>query len=162
MMTQRSDKQDVLVLPPDEVSREVRARFEELCNESIRASGRFSCALTGGSTVEYYRALVDAKVDWSKVHVFWGDERAVAADHPDSNFRAAHDAWLSHVALVPEHVHRIHAEAPDLDGAALAYEDELVRTLGATPSIDLVHVGVGPDGHVCSLFPGHPALEESV
>ena len=95
------------------------------------------------------------------VEMFWGDERAVPADHPESNFSLADALLLTRVPIDRARVHRMPADATDLEAAARAYEAELVRVLGDPPRFDIVLLGVGPDGHVCSLFPGHRALSEA-
>jgi 6-phosphogluconolactonase len=131
----------------------VERRFEEL--------GRLSLALPGGSAAAAFcPALALARVRWRDVDLFWCDERAVPPDHPDSNYRVANELLLSRVELNPGRVHRMRAEVPDLEAAAAEYEKRIVRSSGAPPHVDVVLLGVGPDGHVCSLFPGHAALEE--
>ena len=99
------------------------------------------------------------------IHFFWGDERHVPPEHPDSNFGAARAALLDHVPVPPENVHRVPAELPDADAAARIYEDELRRWLapppGQPPRFDLVLLGLGADGHTASLFPGSAALDET-
>lgn len=132
-----------------------KRRFVELAAESIASHGQFVVALTGGSTpVPIHRALRDAPVDWSRVQVLFGDERAVPPDDERSNYRAAREAFLS---TVPARVHRIEAERPDLHAVALEYERTLLQTCGGV--IDLLFVGLGADAHVLSLWPGCPALE---
>jgi 6-phosphogluconolactonase len=113
-------------------------------------------ALAGGRTPrELYRRLASLKYDWEGVDVFFGDERCVPPDHPDSNFRMASEALLSRVAA---RVHRMRGEACD----AAAYERELRAVFGeGVPVFDLVFLGMGADGHTASLFPGDAALEES-
>jgi len=136
-------------------------RFESEAREAIAAHGQFACAVPGGSVARaFLPALTDAAVEWSCVDVFWGDERAVPPDDPSSNFGLARRLWLDHVPLDPTRVHRIHAEEHDPNAAALAYARDLARVLEGRP-VDLVLLGMGPDGHVCSLFPGHRALDES-
>jgi 6-phosphogluconolactonase len=107
----------------------------------------------------FFPVLAKTVIDWATVDVFWSDERAVGFDHEDSNYRVANELLLSHV--VHARAHRMPSDDPDLDAAARSYERELVRVLGKPPRFDVVLLGVGPDGHVCSLFPGHPALEEA-
>ena len=99
---------------------------------------------------------------WDDVEFFWGDERAVAPDDPDSNYGLAKRLLLDAVGADPRRVHRIVGEGGDLEAAARVYEEEMVRVLGEPPRIDLVVLGLGPEGHVCSLFPGHPLLRERV
>jgi 6-phosphogluconolactonase len=124
--------------------------------EAIARAGTFSLALPGGSVATTcLPRLAEADLDWSAVHLFWGDERAVAPDHPDSNFGLAKRLLVDRVPIDASHVHRMRAEALDLAEAAAAYEAVLRgRTL------DAALLGVGPDGHVCSLFPGDALLDE--
>jgi 6-phosphogluconolactonase len=142
-----------------------------LASRAVAARGHFTLALSGGSTPRrLYSLLSDVKapyrqrVPWERTHVFFGDERHVPPDHPDSNYRMAREALLAHVPAAS--VHRIRAEDPDAARAAAAYEMELRRFFGiveadaAPPQIDLVLLGLGPDGHTASLFPGSSALEE--
>jgi 6-phosphogluconolactonase len=112
-------------------------------------------ALAGGSTPRHaYERLASLDYPWTDVDVFFGDERCVRPDHPDSNFRMAHEALLSKVAA---HLHRMPGESCD----AAAYERELLDVLGPNPALDLVILGLGEDGHTASLFPGDPAVEET-
>jgi 6-phosphogluconolactonase len=154
---------ETLVRPAAEVPGLLAARLEAAAAEAGRARGRFAIALTGGSVAEAaYPRLAGARLDWSRTHVFWGDERAVPPDDPRSNHGLARHLWLARVPVPAENVHRMVAEGPDLGAAARAYEAELRRVLGSPPALDVALVGVGPDGHVCSLFPGHPLLAERV
>jgi 6-phosphogluconolactonase len=137
-------------------------RFEATARTAIAARGRFACALPGGSVAEaFLPRLAGAAVDWSRTDLFWGDERAVPPTDPDANYGLARRLLLDRIPIGPAHVHRIHGEEPDLEAAAAAYARELAGTIGARP-LDLVLLGMGPDGHVCSLFPDHAALGESV
>ena len=133
---------------------------------SIEARGLFTLALSGGSTPQgLYRRLASAawrdRIDWARVHLFWGDERCVPPTHDASNYRMARESLIDHVPVPPAHVHRMHGEdAPD--SAAVDYETELRATLGARPhndlgAFDLVLLGLGADGHTASLFPGMPS-----
>ncbi len=133
--------------------------FESAAHEAIEARGRFACALPGGSVAEaFFPRLVRAAVEWSRLHVFFGDERAVPLDDPQSNAGLARRLWLDHVALPPGRLHLLYRSGEALEAAAARAEQELRASLGAPPALDLVLLGMGPDGHVCSLFPGHPAL----
>jgi 6-phosphogluconolactonase len=144
-------------------------RLIAVAQRSIEERGRFRVALSGGSTPKrVYPLLVTqprvGAVDWSLVDFFWGDERAVPPDHPDSNFGVAYQMLIAALPNVrPEAIHRMPAEAPDLDAAALAYEAELRLSFGARggdpPAFDLIWLGMGPDGHTASLFPGSAALD---
>lgn len=139
--------------------------FAEEAKEAIAESGRFAVALAGGSTPKAtYVTLASgygssSDLDWSKVHVFFGDERTVGPDHEDSNYRMAREALLS---LVPVgSVHRMRGELAPPEAASL-YEDELTAFFGLEPGeaprLDLVMLGIGDDGHTASLFPRTPAL----
>jgi 6-phosphogluconolactonase len=151
---------EVIVDVPGELAVRFRERFEAAAHRAMAGHGYFAMAIPGGSVADrLLPALVRARVDWSRVEVFWGDERAVPPADPDSNYAVAKGGWLDQVRLDPARIHRMHAEDPDLDAAADAYAHDLTRTLGGRP-LDLVLLGMGPDGHVCSLFPGHPALDE--
>ena len=135
--------------------------------DAVRERGQASLVLSGGSTPRgVYAALASgedlpAAVPWSKTHIFWGDERHVPPDHPDSNFRMANESLLAHVAIPAGHVHRIAAELADPALAAARYEKIVREVLGpadGTPRFDVVLLGLGADGHVASLFPNSPAL----
>jgi 6-phosphogluconolactonase len=142
---------------PDELAR----IFEEDGGRALDARGLFTLALPGGSVAtHYFPRLAALPFDWSRTEFFWGDERAVPPAHPDSNYGMAAALWLG-PARVPERcIHRMPADRPDLDIAADIHAVELVSVAGTPPRLDLVLLGAGPDGHVCSLFPGHPLLEE--
>ena len=132
--------------------------------KAIDARGRFLVALAGGSTprATYTLLATDAfasRVDWSRVHVFWGDERSVPSDHADSNYRMAREALLDRVPIPAENVHRIAGELEPTQAAA-SYARELKVTLGADGRLDMVLLGMGSDGHTASLFPDTAALEE--
>jgi len=135
--------------------------FIRLANEAISIKGSFSVALSGGSTPRLvYAELVKAPLDWHKVHFFWGDERCVPPDHPESNYRMAADSLLNHIAVPSENVHRIQGEFP-AKAAAKQYEDNLHQMFTTDlPRIDLILLGLGSDGHTASLFPGSSALQE--
>lgn len=121
----------------------------------FREASPRTLALAGGSTPrKLYRALAEEPYPWEEVEVFFGDERCVPPDHPDSNFRMAREALL---ARVPARVHRMPGETCDAAG----YERVLREALGpGVPALDLAFLGLGEDGHTASLFPGDPALEE--
>jgi 6-phosphogluconolactonase len=121
------------------------------------ARGRCSIALSGGTTpLPVYTLLgqspLAGQVDWSRVHVYFADERAVPPDHADSNYRAARETLLSRVPIPAAQVHRMEAERVDMDAAAHAYEHLLPRPL------DVLILGAGPDGHTASIFPDSGAL----
>ena len=145
------------------------ARF--VASRISSVTDRFSLSLSGGSTPKRVYELLGAgglgvSPDWRKVQVFWGDERFVPPDHPDSNFRMAREALLDHVAIPPAQVHPILTGAGTPEKAAALYEAVLQsfyksRTLDpARPLFDVTLLGLGEDGHIASLFPGTNALSE--
>ncbi|HKR01057.1 MAG TPA: 6-phosphogluconolactonase [Pyrinomonadaceae bacterium] len=148
------------------VARSGAERFVELGREAIAERGRFMVALAGGSTPRRAYELLAGEayrgqLDWTKVHIFFGDERCVPPDDAESNYRMASEALLSHVPIPPENVHRINGVGDAVANARL-YEDEL-RTYfndAAWPRFDLVLLGLGEDGHTASLFPGTEVLDE--
>ncbi len=145
------------------LSRAAASLFIGSCAEAIRLRARALVALSGGNTpLELYRLLAQPshipQIDWQHVHVFWGDERCVPPDDPESNYRQANDALLSHVPIPPENIHRVQGELEPQD-AALAYALTLRKfasPLLGWPRFDLVLLGMGEDGHTASLFPGSP------
>ncbi|HEX8634434.1 MAG TPA: 6-phosphogluconolactonase [Pyrinomonadaceae bacterium] len=150
----------------NDAARAAARRFVELARAAVETGGRFSVALAGGSTPRrIYELLAGAdlaaQLDWSAVHIFFGDERCVPPDDADSNYRMANEALLSRVALPEENVHRMRGEGDAVANARL-YEDELRGYFGddaAWPEFDLVLLGMGDDGHTASLFPGTHALD---
>jgi len=161
---------DVVVLADlAAVARAAANRLVARARESIAGHGTFSVALSGGSTP---RALFDVlasddyrdRIEWGRARVFWSDERCVPPDHPDSNYRLAHEALLSKVAIAPGNAHRLRGEI-DPGQAALEYEQIVRREVaapatGGAPAFDLILLGMGRDGHTASLFPGTVVLRE--
>jgi 6-phosphogluconolactonase len=147
---------------PEELAEAAARDFVARANEAINGRGRFAVALAGGSTPKAtYEVLArdySDELDWSKVHVFFGDERTVPPDHEDSNYRMAHEALLSRVRVGS--VHRMRGELPPAEAAA-AFEEELREFFGpdGPPSFDLILLGLGEDGHTASLFPETSALD---
>ena len=121
--------------------------------------------LSGGSTPRRMHELLaeDMGIDWSRVHLYWGDERTVPPENEQSNYRMACDTLLQRVTIPADHIHRMHGE-DNPRAAAEAYEEELRETFGVTagelPRFDLIVLGIGADGHTASLFPGTAALDE--
>ena len=134
--------------------------------QALPEDERFTLALSGGSTPRpFHRALATTHrdaIDWSRVHVFWGDDRFVPHDDERSNYRMARETLLDHVPLPEANVHPMPTSAPSPDEAAARYAQTLTDVFGegGPPSFDLMIMGMGPDGHTASLFPGVPALAE--
>lgn len=131
----------------------------------------FKICLAGGSTPKKLYSLLASKafvshIDWTKLQLFFGDERFVPFNSLDSNFKMVNEAWFAHVPLQPDQIHKIPADAPSPEAAALAYQQVLRKSYGAKkldpakPLFDVVLLGLGTDGHTASLFPGTQALEE--
>lgn len=143
--------------------------FIQSANTAIQLRGLFSVCLSGGSSPKgFYELLVGPdyriRLDWNKIHFFWGDERCVPPGDPDSNYRMAREFLLDHLPVPTANIHRIHGEM-QRDDAALEYENKLkafFQTSSPSPKVDtfdLAFLGVGEDGHTASLFPGSPALK---
>ena len=156
----------IRVLPDPPALAEAAARHViECAHAAIRERGRFSIALSGGSTPRDLHLrlssppLID-QVDWARVHVFFGDERCVPPDDERSNFRMANETLLSKVPIPREQIHRVRGELPP-DEAAADYERRLHEFFGAEPPrLDLILLGMGDNGHTASLFPGLSAVRE--
>lgn len=143
----------------EKAAEEAASRMARHIRDALKARGRAAIALSGGtSPLGAYRVLAKQELDWSKIEVFWVDERCVPSSHERSNYRAAKDALLDPAGVPPPQVHRIRGEAADPQIAAADYDAELRETvpskLGGLPALDLVVLGVGDDGHTASLFPG--------
>ncbi len=153
------------------LSRAGADKFLQAAHAAIASHGRFTVALSGGSTPKAIFALLStdqasgsSQLAWDKVQIFFGDERHVPPDHAESNFRMATEALLSKVPIPSVNIHRVQGEL-DAAIAAANYEQELRRAFGAraaeVPKFDLIMLGMGPDGHTASLFPGTTALKET-
>ncbi|MCS6803050.1 MAG: 6-phosphogluconolactonase [Chloroflexota bacterium] len=151
----------VVVKTPAELASAAAQRIAHLAHAAVDAMGVFRIALAGGSTPRAtYEGLVcepfRSQIDWSKVEVFWSDERAVPPDHPASNYRMAVETLLAHVPIPPHSVYRMPADQTDLAAAAAAYEATLRHVFGTPagiPVFDVILLGLGEDGHTASLFP---------
>jgi 6-phosphogluconolactonase len=152
---------------PAELSKAAASKFISLTSRAIQQSGKFTVALSGGSTPRNLYSLLASTpaIPWDRICFFWGDERHVPPDDPESNYRMAHEALLSKVPLCPENVFRIPAEEPDATVAAARYEQQVrdffTLAPGQFPRFDLMLLGIGPDGHTASLFPNSAALNEN-
>lgn len=153
-----------------DVTQAAARQFVDLAREFTAGQGKFSVALSGGNTpLLLYRQLASPEhrdqIDWGRVHLFWGDERAVGPDHPASNYGMVHRELITRVPVPAGNVHRMVAERADLDRAAQEYEVVMRQHLNLDeqgwPRFHLILLGVGADGHVASLFPGSDQLEQT-
>jgi 6-phosphogluconolactonase len=162
-------KMDARIFPDIEALS--RAALEEIlraAQEAVNLRGRAAIALAGGHTpAALYTQWAqqdrkDARTDWERVHLFWGDERFVPHDDPLSNYRMARETLIAHVPIPAANVHPIPTNLPRPELCAEAYESELRKFFGAgPPAFDVQLLGLGTDGHTASLFAGSPALEET-
>src|SRR5215470_18048478 len=158
MRTLRQSTHEILICADSaELAREAARRFAEMAEAFTKDAGRFTVALSGGSTPKaMFQILADKPfadtLPWRSIYFFWGDERCVPPDHADSNYRMANETLLSKVPIPRENIFRIPAEDEDHDRAAASYSGTL-RTFFAeeTPRFDLVFLGMGADGHTASL-----------
>ncbi|KAJ3188367.1 6-phosphogluconolactonase [Gaertneriomyces sp. JEL0708] len=138
-------------------------KVTELSKKAIETSSRFTVALSGGSLPKILgEKLKDNKdIDFSKWHIFWADERCVPLDSQDSNYLAAKETLLDHIKIPQNQIHTINPALIDNPSkAASDYVEQLHQVFGqGTPAFDLILLGMGPDGHCCSLFPGHKLLD---
>lgn len=159
-----------IVADPDALNRAAAGEFVARARRAVQAFGRFSVALAGGSTPRGLYALLAGapyrnRIRWERVHVFWTDERCVPSDHPESNFRMAHECLLSRVPMPDANIHQVQTGRGDPAFVARAYERTIRKWFrlpsGAFPEFDLVVLGLGEDGHTASLFPNAKALHET-
>ena len=173
-METTNNREIVVLQSAAEVAQEAARRFVSQATSSIAANGRFSVALSGGNTPRVLYGLLAgppyvSQLDWQHIFIFFGDERCVPPDHPDSNYRMAQESFLSKVAIPQDNVYRMRGEA-DPAVAAEEYTTVLQKFFGLShvggpspenyPRLDLILLGMGPDGHTASLFPGTAALQE--
>jgi 6-phosphogluconolactonase len=151
--------------PDAQAAAEAAARFViGRLEDAVNGSDRAAFAISGGSSPKaLFQCLAAARFRWDRVHFFWVDERCVPPDHPDSNFRMAQETLFGPARIGKKQIHRIQGELrPEL--AARKYEEEIREFFeledGALPQFDLVQLGLGPDGHTASLFPGEPLIED--
>lgn len=161
-----SKHQPEIVRLPDvaAVQRAAAERVVALANAQVAATGRFLIALSGGNTPRGLHTLLAqeplrSQIPWGQVWVVWGDERYVPADHPDSSYLMARETLLEHVPIPSEQIYPVPTYYADPVESAAIYEQQIQALLAANGNqIDLVLLGMGPDGHTASLFPHHPAL----
>jgi len=157
-----------ILTTPQELFAAAAEEVVRSANEAIAQHGRFTIALSGGSTPKNLFNLLAtnarASLPWDRMFFFWGDERHVPPTDPDSNYRMAEEAMLSKIPVAAGNVFRVAAENPDAAAAAEAYEQTLRKFFalapGEFPRFDLILLGMGPDGHTASLFPGTSGLQE--
>jgi 6-phosphogluconolactonase len=150
----------------DETAHACGLHILSLLEAAIAANGRANLAISGGSSPKLmFQHMVAAKFDWSSVQIFWVDERAVPPDHAESNYRMAKEALLQPAGVPAENIFRIEAELDPLE-AAKRYTAAIQRAFGLEnkelPKLDVIHLGMGPDAHTASLFPGEPLIEDRV
>lgn len=153
---------------PQELFSAAAEEVVRAAEEAVAARGRFTIALSGGSTPKGLFNLLATNarsvLPWDRMFFFWGDERHVPPTDPDSNYRMAEEAMLSKIPVPAGNVFRVPAENPDAAAAAEAYEQTLRKFFqlepGQIPRFDQILLGMGPDGHTASLFPGTAALQE--
>jgi 6-phosphogluconolactonase len=152
----------------DALSRAAADDLATVAADAVAARGVCHIALSGGSTPRRLFQILVARgagaLPWQQLQLWWGDERTVPPDHPDSNYRMAREALIDPAAgfgLAAAQVHRMAGEQPDHAAAAADYEHAIVAALGTPPRVDYALQGMGPDGHTASLFPGSPALDDN-
>lgn len=143
----------------DAVAQRAAVTIAEAARADVAACGRFVMAVSGGRTPwQMLRALAGQDVPWSAVHIVQVDERVAPTGDPDRNLTHLHASLLEQAPLRPEQIHAMPVESADLEAAAADYANMLRELTGTPPVLDLVHLGLGPDGHTASLVPGDPVL----
>jgi 6-phosphogluconolactonase len=168
IMSKKETTELLLVNDLEEMGRRAAEMIVQAGQKAIAKRGRYMLALSGGRTPKpIFQCLamppLSNELDWSRVYIFWTDERCVPPQHPDSNYGAAAKELLKHVPV--KHVFRMRGELSEPELAALEYEKTLIQEFGikdgGIPRFDLILLGLGEDGHVASLFPDSSALDES-
>ena len=164
-------QREVIIFPDgNAIARRAAEEFLQTANDAVAQCNAFTVALAGGSTPKALYSLLATdpafrdKLPWDRIHFFFGDERHVPPDHADSNYRMVNESLLSKIQLPPENIFRVKAENADANAAALDYERQMRSFFSpqgaAFPRFDLILLGLGPDGHTASLFPGSLGLQE--
>ena len=146
----------------DAVARRAAEFIAGAAPEAVLARGAFAFAVSGGRTPwQMLRALAELSMPWARTHLFQVDERVAPHGDADRNLTHMTESLLSRVTPAPSHVHAMPVEAPDLAAGAVRYAQELESVAGTPSTLDLVHLGLGPDGHTASLVPNDPVLRET-
>jgi 6-phosphogluconolactonase len=158
---QQAETMDIRIMPdPTAVATEAAKYIAREARAAQAARGRFTFAVSGGHTPwQMLRALAQEDVSWHSIYVAQVDERVAPAGDPDRNLTHLRGSFLEHIPLPPEHVYAMPVDTPDPVAAARQYAEALAKIAGNPPELDLVHLGLGPDGHTASLVPGDPVLK---
>lgn len=163
-MNTTQNREIVVVSDLAQLALEATHRFVQIAKEVIAEKGKFVVALSGGTTPIAMNKLLSStfkdQVEWDKVYIFWGDERFVPATDPDSSYLAAHESLLKNVPIPESQIFRFPTELSSPEETVSAYAKTLVDVIGGpVPEFDLILLGMGPDGHTASLFPGFETVK---